>query len=76
MSIDKDEFMKALEQEHNVDDYKCEYTNNPYGELADLIEEYASVLEVQDCPCCIRDTLLEFAVELMQNFRITRVEED
>jgi hypothetical protein len=73
--MDKDEYTKAMQSEHNVEDYSYECDCNPYENLSDLIEEYALILETQNCPCCIRDTLLEFAVDIMQNFKMVKKED-
>lgn len=45
--------------------------DNPYNHLTDIMEEYALLIEnTEGCPHCIRDRLMEFAVDILENFSL------
>jgi hypothetical protein len=47
-----------------------------YEQLSDLIEEYATTIEsTNGCPDCIRRLLLEYTIDLLENFSLVKVEE-
>lgn len=63
------------------EDGNCEFCKDeiteedqPYKDLHELIEEYtAEILEANGCPQCTEQALLEFAVEVLERFRVEKI---
>lgn len=48
--------------------------DQPYVDLQELIEEYTTeILEANGCPQCTEQALLEFAVEVLERFRVEKI---
>jgi hypothetical protein len=53
------------------DTYKDDEDNILYGEFADLLEDYVErISEIDGCPMCIKDNLMDFAIDLLGRFRV------
>lgn len=53
---------------------EIEEEDQPYEDLHELIEEYTEeILEANGCPQCTEQALLEFAVEVLERFRVEKI---